>query len=173
VWLPSPTLLFAATTATTLATLALVAGDLPDRVPTHFDASGRADGWSTRNGFIVTMGGLSLFLAALLAGMSAVVARLPTSLLNMPHRDYWLAPPRRAATLVAFAAQVHALGAASQVLVLGIVLYCVRASRAPEPQAEPDRALWVMLGAFLAFVVAWLIGLHRRFRLPARETNPV
>lgn len=165
-WSPSPRLLFAAATTTTLATLALIAGDLPDRVPIHFDAHGRADGWSTPTGFVVTMSGLALFLAALFVGLAALVVRLPPSLINLPHRDHWLAPPRRATTLAWLAAAMHSLGAATQILVLGIVLYCVRACRAQEPQTGPDPTLWIMLAAFLAFVIGWLLAMHRRFRRP-------
>jgi hypothetical protein len=165
---PSPSLLLCLATATVLLTLCVVTGDLPERVPTHFDAAGRADGWSTRTGFALELGGLSLFLCGLFGALGALVARLPTSLVNLPNRDYWLAPERRAESLRAIRDRLHSLGAATEVLVLGLVLYCVRASRSEEAQTGPDPTTWVLLLGYLAFVAGWIVSLHRRFAKPPR-----
>lgn len=163
---PSPSLLLWAATATTLAVLTVVTGELPERVPTHFDAAGRADGWSTPLGFALGMGGLSLGLTALFFLLSLLVPRTPSGLINLPHRDFWLAPERRKESLRSVADRLCALGAGTQVLVLGLVLYCVRASRSQEPQTGPDRTTWIFLLGYLAFVAAWIVALHRRFPRP-------
>lgn len=163
---PSTSLLLCAATATTLGVLGLVTGDLPDRVPTHFDAAGRPDGWSTRTGFALEMGGLSLGLAGMFALLGILVARLPTSLVNVPHREFWLAPERRTESMRAIAGHLHVLGAATQVLVLGIVLFCVRASHRNEPVPGPDATTWGLLAGYVAFVILWLVSLHRRFPRP-------
>lgn len=72
---------------------------LPPKVATHFDAAGQPDRWMSRPSAVGVMlffqVGIPLFIVAT-ARLSAI---LPESMINMPHRQYWLAPERRAATL--------------------------------------------------------------------------
>ncbi len=71
---------------------------LPERVAAHFDFSGHANGWMTRGTFLGWQVGTLLFLTVLFEGIALLQSRLPADLINIPHRDYWLAPERRAAT---------------------------------------------------------------------------
>lgn len=65
---------------------------LPDRVATHFNHAGGADGWSSRATYLLSFSvvafGISLF-APLLA---YTVRFFPASTLSVPHSDYWRAP---------------------------------------------------------------------------------
>ena len=71
---------------------------LPPRVASHFDAQGRADGWSTK-GEMVGMALVTLVVvAATLAMMWLLAYYAPPSLINLPNKDYWLAPERQADT---------------------------------------------------------------------------
>ena len=71
---------------------------LPERVMSHFDFSGRANGWMTRDAFLGWQVGALIFLTVLFEGFALLQSRLPAELINLPHRDHWLAPGRRAAT---------------------------------------------------------------------------
>ncbi len=71
---------------------------LPARVMSHFDAAGRANGWMSRDTFLGWQIGTLVFIAALFEGLVLLQARLPREFINLPHRDYWLAPQRREST---------------------------------------------------------------------------
>jgi len=83
---------------------------LPERIATHFDLQGKANGWDLRNSHIAYQVGLTVFLGVLFGGMGWLVGKLPDTLVNIPHREYWLTPHRRTATLGALATTLHACG---------------------------------------------------------------
>jgi len=67
--------------------------DMPQRVAIHFNAEGEADNWAGRTTHALFIAGLPLLITALFAGLAALTTRFP-KLLNIPRRDYWLAPER-------------------------------------------------------------------------------
>jgi serine/threonine-protein kinase len=80
--------------------LALSAGQLPLSVATHFDAEGNPNQWMSRGthlkslaffGFLVPVGELGLFYSMRFFSAKRV---------NIPNRDFWLAPERREATML-------------------------------------------------------------------------
>src|SRR4051812_2843603 len=75
--------------------LAFVFDALPVRLASHFDISGQPNGYQARGGFALTSISLQLFLIALFTSLPWLLQRLPNQLINMPNRDYWLAPQRR------------------------------------------------------------------------------
>ena len=84
-----------AVTAAYVVVLVWLGVSLPDRVPMHFDGAGDADSWGSRTEALV----LWTVLGVALLGGGALLARHATggdgTWLNLPHKDYWLAPERR------------------------------------------------------------------------------
>src|SRR5690554_6551235 len=81
------------------AWVAVSSQTLPSLVASHFDASGKADGYMPR-------GVYTAFVSILVAGAPLLVALLPYWVirddgtnLNIPNKQYWLAPERRETTL--------------------------------------------------------------------------
>lgn len=72
---------------------------LPERVATHFGIDGKPNDWMSRSAstivFLVLQSGVPIFLL----GMTSLAFRMPTSMLNIPNREYWLQPERRSATI--------------------------------------------------------------------------
>jgi uncharacterized membrane protein len=68
---------------------------LPLRVASHFNARGQPDGFMPREAFFADLALLGGGFIVLLLLTPALLRLLPDSLINMPHRDYWLAPERR------------------------------------------------------------------------------
>jgi hypothetical protein len=66
---------------------------LPQRMAIHFNADGAADGWASRTTHALFIAGLPLFITALFVGIAFLTPRFP-KLVNLPRRDYWLAPER-------------------------------------------------------------------------------
>ena len=65
---------------------------LPERVATHFDGAGRANGWMSRNQHGWASPLTHLGVSAFIVGLSACLHRLPPGTLNLPHKDHWRQP---------------------------------------------------------------------------------
>src|SRR5215475_5458980 len=92
---------------------------LPYPVAVHFDAAGTPNGWMPPPLFAAFHLGLLALLAAVFLGLPRTLRRLPAHLINLPRKDYWLAPERREATLARLGDRLAWLGLA----VIGFVTF--------------------------------------------------
>lgn len=67
----------------------------PEPVPSHFDASGQPDDWSSKAGTLGILAPLGIGISMLLS-IRWIWERVPAAFLNIPHRDYWLERGNRA-----------------------------------------------------------------------------
>jgi serine/threonine-protein kinase len=74
------------------------ATQLPERVATHFGASGQPNGWMTRAGHVQFTLIFGLIVPAFVVGIFAAMRFFGDRWLNIPRKDYWLAPERRQET---------------------------------------------------------------------------
>lgn len=125
-----------------LARLAISFERLPQRMATHFDVSGKADGYQTRDGFAWTSVLISLALLALFAVLPAILARLPERMINLPNKDYWLVPERRAQILERLTKMGDWLGCATIGLLTGVFELVIRANLAGAPLARKSGSCW-------------------------------
>lgn len=70
-------------------------GRLPETFPTHFDMAGNPNGWSTRSAFLYTFGSLILLINILFFLPFKWIHMCPSSLINLPNKDYWFSTPER------------------------------------------------------------------------------
>ena len=145
--------------------LAWVGGQLPERVPSHFDAAGRPNDWMTRSGLLWTFGGLQVSLAALFLGLACLMRRMPLALINVPYKSYWFDGARREASLDWVSGFLAATGAACSLLLLGILQLTLAASRRDDDGLD-NGAFWLLLGAYGMFTLGSLVALFLRFRRP-------
>ena len=158
-----PTVLLALLYLGFFAYLALSAGQLPQRLATHFGGGGQADGWMTRTGYLEFMSLFGLAFPLGLVGIFALARFLPAAAWNLPNRDYWLAPERRAATCACLLR--YALWLACLILALVIEMhYTTIAANREHPPHLPMRFFFMLLGCFLAGLAIWLISFYRYFR---------
>ena len=86
--------LLAGMTIIWLGVLAWQVAVLPDRVPTHFDSHGQADGWSSKAGALAYLTLLPAFVVFLLPLMALLALYWPQAI-NLPNRDWWTATGAR------------------------------------------------------------------------------
>src|SRR5664280_3627514 len=77
----------------------LTSGDLPPVVASHFGPGGNANGLMGRGTYTAFMLAVVVAAPALVGFSGQLVRVLPLQLVNLPNKQYWLAPQRRAATL--------------------------------------------------------------------------
>jgi len=158
-----PPLLFVALVGWMGTELLMAWPNLPERVATHFNAAGDANGWSTR-------GQLLLTITALFAGFGALflaagwLDRLPNTLVNIPNKEHWLDTERRAASFATICDYLRYLLLAPMaflVLSLTAVLHANLAAK-PHLDLSPSWPLAVLFAA-MAAMFAWF---YWRFRAP-------
>ena len=124
---------------------------LPHVIASHFDVAGRPNGWMSREAFVGVYAGVVLLLTIVFS----TILFVPPSLLNLPNKEYWLAPERRAATVTRVAGELTSFANATLVLVLATFELAFRANLPGGTFAA--EVMWVVLGVYLIFIVARLV----------------
>lgn len=161
-------IVFFAATAVALVLAAREHGTLPERVASHFGADGQPNGWMSRDGHTMAHIGIILFLVALFVGLTVALPRLPERFVNLPHRDYWLAPKRRGETFAWLGATLLWLGAFLQCFLAYAFYEVWRANLTAPPQLQL-KSLWLHQANMFILIVGLVITLLFRFRRPDAE----
>jgi len=140
----------------------LSSGGLPPVVASHFGPGGAANGFMGKGSYIALMIGLVVVVPALVASSTQVVRLLPPQLINLPNRQYWLAPERRTATFEALASLSLRFAIALAVFLCFVHWLVVRAN-AVQPARLAESWFLVGLAVFGAATLVWLVALFRRF----------
>jgi hypothetical protein len=134
-------------------------------VASHFDAAGVPNGHQTISRFFTTYIAIIVLEGALFFGAPALLSYIPSEFINLPNRDYWLAPERRVQTLADLNARFNWLGVATVSLVLVVMQWVLAANLSGDPRL-PGFAVWIPLGAYLAFAMWWIVRLFAAFQRP-------
>jgi len=146
-----------------LVHLAVHYPSLPEQVPSHFDARGVADGWMSRDTFALMMALIYGLTGGVFVVLVQFLPRIPTSMINLPNREYWLAPERRPASLAELGRRLARFGAVTIVLVLALVHETILVAL---QQKETLAGFPLVIAVYGLFTVFWCVGLIRRFRRP-------
>jgi uncharacterized membrane protein len=162
-----PLFLFVMLSGAAAALIFNLAGQLPDLVAVHFDAAGRANGFMTRAGCRDFMLLSTLGMPLLITLATGLIPRIvPASLINIPNRDYWLAPERASASLAFLSEQGLWFGCIFVVFLACVDAMLVKAN-AVSPAAFPNTLFVAMLILFFCVIGAWFVRMLRRFRAPS------
>jgi hypothetical protein len=140
----------------------LTSAALPPSVASHFAAGGAANGFMSRGAYVGVMLGVTLVAPFLVALSGQLVSVLPVRLINLPNRQYWLAPRRRAATIASLTRLSVCFASALIVFLCFLHWLVIRANESPVPRLE-RMPMFIGLALFLAGTVVWLVVLVRRF----------
>lgn len=143
---------------------------LPRVVASHFDRHGFANGWQTKQRFFDLLAGMTLLSAFLVFGVAAITSFVPTQLINLPNKDYWLSPEHRAASMQFLSAWFAWFGCAVYALIISAFDYAVQTNLHAPYGPNPAR-LWYTLAIFAAFTLIWTLRLLVRFgRVPGNPS---
>ena len=136
---------------------------LPERVATHFNGVGQPNGWMSRTTHLIFMAAFGVVFPLFLIGVCWATRFLPAGLVNIPHRDYWLADARRAESASYLAWHAVWFGCLAQGFVIGLHWLVVWSNQRQPPSLPIAWVLGVTV-PFLLGVAAWVFCLYRRFR---------
>jgi uncharacterized membrane protein len=141
---------------------------LPDRVPSHFDAAGRADDWTSRTTMVAFWAAMGLLVLVGMPALTRLAAAGDGTWVNMPRRskDYWFVPERRAEFRVRFGDDLDAFAALTGALMTALLALTTWVATSGRDGA-PWWAFAGLTGAYLVGTAVWTVRLLRAYRPPA------
>ena len=136
---------------------------LPDRMASHFAADGTPNGSAPKQDFFL--------LTAMIAAVTAIPAflvplklkRLPRQRINLPNKEYWLAPEHAEETYRFFRTYMAWFACALLFVLLFGTAQAANANLPSIGHFNSTAMIYVMVG-FAAFVGVWLISFIRHFQ---------
>lgn len=122
---------------------------LPEVVASHFGREGTPNGWQTKPDFLDFHVGAIVLATILSFGVPRLIGALPVQLINLPNREYWLAPERRAETLEFFEAYFTWFGCTILTVLLVAVSLAIRANLDPSHGFDTTTMWWTLGGLFV------------------------
>lgn len=138
---------------------------LPAAAASHFNGRGVPNGWQTKQSFFVVLIIVSVVAVVLGFAIPKLISVLPANLINLPNKNYWLAPERLAETMAFLNARFAWLACALFLFNILVFDYAIQINL--NPQHPPTSArFWYVLTGFLVFVIAWTIRMLAKFLRP-------
>jgi uncharacterized membrane protein len=135
---------------------------MPDVVASHFNGRGVPNRWQTKSAFFGLFTGMSVLAAVLGFGIPRIIASVPPRLINLPNKQYWLAPEHQAETMAFLKAYFAWFGCAFFLIMILTFDYAIQSNLHPEHRPDVSR-MWYILAGFLVFMVVWLGRMFVRF----------
>lgn len=133
---------------------------LPERVASHFGASGQPDAWSTKEFFVTFYLVVTGISTLLFLGISVGMSKIPVAWINLPNKNFWLSEERKQKTLDFMFHYFLWFASATLLLLIDIghqsfLVHLRKADALPHPMLS--------LGLYIGFTMAWSVGLIVKF----------
>jgi len=139
---------------------------LPDAMASHFGPSGRPNAFMSKEGFFLVMALIGGGSVASLFAAPTLIRHLPSSLINLPNREYWLAnDERREVAIDRVAGLVGWVGAATAAL-LAVTIELAMQANLHRANFDNGTFMIVFVGYF-GFVIVVFFRKMRLLKLPA------
>jgi len=135
---------------------------LPDRVASHFNGSGAADGWMSRDANFLLSAGLLVGLTAMFYFLGVMMQRLPQRWINLPNKYYWFAADRDRATRLHLANWSRIFGALLNLFLI-FIFHQVFLANISNPVAMDNTVMFAGLAVYLAISLGSVVVLLLRF----------
>lgn len=142
---------------------------LPEQLSTSFDFAGNARDSMGRTGFVVLSIAMLAGMAALFGGLATWLPSIPSAWVNLPEKEFWLAPERRVETMARLAVFLDVVGLAMCTM-LALIFVAIGEHAIAGTDRFPSSwlAAPILLVVVTIFGVAWLDRPFRERRRAAR-----
>lgn len=141
-------------------------GNLPEHIASHFDGAGSPNAFMSQRGYVIFMLVFATGIPALVVGGIAAALRLAPNSINIPNREYWLAPERKPETIRFLTRHMAWLGT----LFAGFIAYVhwlLMQANSVQPAQLSNKHLFLGMAVLLALIALWASFLSVRFmRIP-------
>ncbi len=143
---------------------------LPEKVATHFGASGQPNGWMSRSHyswFMVALGaGLPLFLVV----QVLIIRRMPDKYINLPNKDYWLSPEHKDEYVSFMSGYLFWMACMLIAFFAGLHYFTIQANHLEPVRLEMGKIMLLTIG-FVAASIIWCIALFLHFKKTDNNTE--
>jgi len=133
---------------------------LPERVASHFGATGQPDGWTGKASFLEAYLTIAAVNAVLFSLAGYLLSRVPDKLISLPNRDYWLSPERRQRTFDFLSRWFLWFGSATLLMLMDGFHQTFRVNIGKAAALEHPLTSLVV---YLLFTAVWTIGMIAKF----------
>lgn len=135
---------------------------MPDRVASHFGASGFPTSWMAKSSFFLMYAILIIVAAYVEFRAYRSIAKTSPARINLPNKDYWLAPERRAETFDFFKAFFAWYGCSLLLLEVVTMELVIRANT-HTPVMLSTGPMLTIVSAFVLFTFGGIVHMLWRF----------
>lgn len=140
---------------------------LPSVVASHFDGRGVPNGWQPKQAFFQVLVVVSVLVAVIGFAIPKIITFLPPQLINLPNKNYWLAPERLAETMAFLNGHSAWFGCALFLFNILVFDYAIQINLNPQHPPSPNR-FWYVLAGFLVFVTVSTVRILTKFFRPPK-----
>jgi uncharacterized membrane protein len=136
--------------------------NLPETIASHFNASGEANGWMSKQFFAIFEGIILLIIILPFTLVPRQIEKMPDAKINLPNKEYWLATDRRPETfrIIRIFLEWFTIGLLALFIAVNQLVFRANLNK----QNLSDVGIWTIVGIFLTFTIIWLIIFIRRFQ---------
>jgi uncharacterized membrane protein len=135
---------------------------MPDPLASHFGMGGTADTWSPKSVFFLFEAIMFLLMVGVFIVMPWAFQKFKVRKINLPNREYWLAPERIETVYEYFRESFAWFGVVNLVFLTGIMQLVFQANLTPNPVLD-NRTFMIFLIGYFVFVIIWVITFYRKF----------
>ena len=134
---------------------------LPERMAVHFGPSGKANSFMNKvNSFWLDIG-ILFFLSLLMWSLSVIIYKVKDIWLNLPNKDYWLAPQRRKDTLDYLSTSILNIGIATNIFIILLFYEVILANLSGSSRLNP--AFWLVFLLYLLGIFWFTFSFVKKF----------
>lgn len=159
-----PLLVIAALLVAIVWRCASVWDQLPLQLASHFDGRGVANGFMPRADFFWVFAAVGGGTVLLLLSVPWLTRAISPQFVNIPNREYWLVPERRAQVQQKLGAFMAWTAAGCTVLLAAVLELVLRANL--EHQTLASGPMWLFVGLYIVGTSLSIVWLVRAFRVP-------
>jgi uncharacterized membrane protein len=136
--------------------------NLPQLMASHFNSLGEPDGWMSKTSFLIFEMVILFIIIGKFTLLPWLIEKIPNNLINLPNKEHWLAPERRAETfnILRVYFEWFSVGLLSLFIVVNEMVF-----RANLNRENLSNAVWIVLVAYLLFVVVWVVKFILQFKI--------
>lgn len=135
---------------------------LPEKLASHFNGSGKADGWMSRGSFSLYMMAIGLGVPAFVIAMMYAIRFLPAKFLNVPNPTYWRDPQHYPKACEFMFTSSLWFGCAFMIWQIAFSQTIVAANQISPPHLDNGRVILLTL-PLMGFTFGWMVFLILRF----------
>jgi uncharacterized membrane protein len=143
---------------------------LPERIATHFDLAGKANGWSMRTDFTALWLIVPVLICVPMLVLPSVMPLLPPTTLNVPRNDYWRQPQHYPKACAIMGQWMRYFAAAVLVFLTYLDRQIFLANLATPPHIDAAASTW-LLALPILFVTAMALWLIMKFARPPEQNG--